>query len=167
MADLPMISQLGDPSMDPKDMRFTQRNPRYTGRLNQALRAGIEGTGDCVFCDIIAGKQTPANFHDYGSVVRFTPLNPVVPGHRLFVPKMHVATAADDPAEAARTVAYAIDYASGAADDFNVIVNNGTAASQTVFHLHWHVVPRRSGDGLVLPWTGQSSVSTHLEGDNQ
>jgi histidine triad (HIT) family protein len=115
---------------------------------------------DCVFCDIIAGKQTPANFHDYGPVVRFQPLNPVVPGHRLFVPTLHVATAADDPQLTALVVGYAAEYASGAADDFNLIVNNGPAASQTVPHLHWHVVPRVEGDGLHLPWSGQQSEST-------
>jgi histidine triad (HIT) family protein len=41
--------------------------------------------------------------------------------------------------------------------DANLITSVGSAATQTVFHLHVHVVPRRAGDGLALPWTSQKA----------
>jgi histidine triad (HIT) family protein len=41
----------------------------------------------------------------------------------------------------------------------NIITSVGAEATQTVFHLHLHVVPRRFGDGLALPWTGQETPS--------
>lgn len=115
---------------------------------------------DCVFCHIIAGKQTPHDYHNYGPVVRFEPLNPVVPGHRLFVPVVHAANVAENSTLAGIAAEFAASYAAGLYSDFNLIVNNGAAASQTVPHMHWHVVPRRDGDGLTLPWTGQQTGGT-------
>ena len=44
--------------------------------------------------------------------------------------------------------------------DFHLITNCGPWADQTQFHLHWHVVPRRENDGLVMPWTAQQKRRT-------
>ena len=87
----------------------------------------------------------------------FEPLNPVTPGHMLFVPVRHVASALDDPYETALTMEIASRWAARLAEDFNLITSAGAAATQTVRHLHIHLVPRREGDGLHLPWTGQGS----------
>lgn len=123
---------------------------------------------DCVFCQIIAGTRPATDFRDHGSVVSFVPLDPVTDGHRLFVPRRHVATAADNPLTAGLVAAEAARAGADLGGDFNLIVNNGPDASQTVPHLHWHVVPRRAGDGLALPWTGQKrSAPTHLDGEQQ
>lgn len=112
----------------------------------------------CVFCQII-NDQLPATdlrLHMIADAVSFIPLNPVTPGHRLFVPRDHVAQASDDPAATGLIFAQAASWGNMQPDhDFNLIVNNGVHATQTVFHLHIHYVPRRANDGLTLPWTGQ------------
>jgi histidine triad (HIT) family protein len=92
--------------------------------------------------------------------VRFAPLNPVTPGHLLFVPKRHITGPQDDPWLAGVVCQTAALHARTASQDhdvtaWNVIINDGPAASQTVFHLHVHLVPRTPDDGLKLPWTGQ------------
>jgi histidine triad (HIT) family protein len=114
--------------------------------------------GGCVFCGRVAAGEVEMAWPD---AVAFTPLRPVTPGHLLVVPRRHVADAAEDPAVTAATMRAAAEViqsrraASGL--DFSLITSVGPDATQTVWHLHVHVVPRRSGDGLSLPWSGQSS----------
>ena len=85
----------------------------------------------------------------------FEPLNPVVPGHRLFVLTLHVSNASYDSTVTGVTFEAAALYAAGMGIDYNLITSAGSAATQTVFHLHVHYVPRMESDGLHLPWTNQ------------
>lgn len=108
---------------------------------------------DCPFCDRISRGE-----YDYfdESSVAFRPLSPVAPGHFLVVPRRHVTDAISAPRAAARALRLAgmlaKDMGIGAA---NFITSAGAEATQSVFHLHVHCVPRREGDGLALPRTGQ------------
>lgn len=128
---------------------------------------------DCVFCDLIADGSGPGHrprvefLNERGAVeaVVFEPLNPVVPGHVLAVPVEHVAHAADDPEVSALTMRAAARYAQEHYESFNIITSANEAATQTVYHLHLHVVPRRFGDGLKLPWTDQQSSLDHHSED--
>ena len=106
---------------------------------------------DCVFCGLIARGEYASRT---GGVVTFEPLNPVVPGHLLAVPVEHVADALEDRMITAMTMARAVDAARehGLAP-CNIMTSVGREATQSVFHLHIHIVPRRAGDGLMLPWT--------------
>lgn len=107
----------------------------------------------CPFC----GRVENGEF-DYGDRwnVAFQPLDPVTPGHFLVVPRKHTASAFTSPLAAGRAMRFAAELAQRMGlDDFNLITSAGGCATQTVFHLHAHVVPRRPGDGLALPWTGQ------------
>lgn len=108
---------------------------------------------DCVFCRIIAGDE-PADFVERGAGhVAFRPRRPHVPGHVLFVPVRHVADATDSPTETAvvmsRAARYVRDVVGGPA---NIVTSVGAEATQTVFHLHVHVLPRGEGDGLRPSW---------------
>lgn len=106
---------------------------------------------DCPFCARIKAGEYD---EEYDGIVDFEPLNPVTPGHRLVVPKIHVADALEDGHVAGMVMAYAANRAKTAGlAPCNLITSAGPAASQTVFHLHLHIVPRRPGDGLTLPWT--------------
>ncbi len=111
--------------------------------------------GGCVFCRIIAAGGYD---DEYDGIVDFEPLNPVSPGHRLVVPKVHVADALEDLAVSAATMAYAADLAKrhGLAP-CNIMTSVGREATQSMFHLHIHIVPRSAGDGLMLPWTEQQA----------
>lgn len=105
----------------------------------------------CVFCAIIAeGRYDDRDGH----AVSFAPLAPVVPGHRLVVPVVHVKDALEDALVTSLAVRYAVKVAQQLAP-CNIMTSVGAEATQSVFHLHWHVVPRRHGDGLMLPWTEQ------------
>lgn len=110
----------------------------------------------CAFCDtdLIQSEEIEQHFAADSSVVLvFEPLNPVVSGHLLVVPKVHVSDATEDPYVAAM----AMSVASKVAQRYrsaNIITSIGLPATQTVMHLHLHVVPRWMNDGLHLPWTG-------------
>jgi histidine triad (HIT) family protein len=108
---------------------------------------------DCPFCARIAAGEYDAGD---GYAVTFEPLNPVTSGHRLFVPRSHVADALTRPVITGHVMEYAARWAYG--HDLapcNLITSAGAEATQSVFHLHIHLVPRRDGDGLALPWSGQ------------
>lgn len=107
----------------------------------------------CVFCRIV-DNETPAQIvWEWDDAIAIVPLGPVVDGHILVIPKDHVADFAEDPAVTAATMGRASELATrlglGAC---NVITSRGREATQSVFHLHLHVVPRAAGDGLALPW---------------
>lgn len=113
----------------------------------------------CPFCQMVMERVIRGTgIEQLGSsgVYHFEPLNPVTPGHRLFIPGSHYEHAAEAPAATGSVFEWASWWAAEKGEDFNLIVNAGPAASQSVQHLHVHYVPRRDGDGLTLPWTGQS-----------
>ncbi|CAA9354950.1 MAG: Histidine triad (HIT) nucleotide-binding protein, similarity with At5g48545 and yeast YDL125C (HNT1) [uncultured Nocardioidaceae bacterium] len=106
----------------------------------------------CVFCDIIAGRQPAHLVLDRELVVGFLDVRPVFKGHVLVTPRDHVDDLAGLPMEliepffsAVREVAAAVPPALDAQGTF-VAMNN--VVSQSVPHLHCHVVPRRRKDGL-------------------
>lgn len=105
----------------------------------------------CPFCDKIAEGDFDLSMN--GCVV-FEPLNPVTPGHTLVVPIEHAPDAANDP-----NVGRAVDVAAALIKQrdiqANIITSVGPAATQSIRHTHIHVIPRREGDGLHLPWTNQ------------
>lgn len=108
-------------------------------------------TPDCPFCQRIERGEYD---HDDGLNVAFEPLNPVTPGHLLVVPRKHVSSVFTAPAVAGNT----LKFAGYLANKLNIpaanfITSAGKDATQTVFHLHVHIVPRTEGDGLHLPWT--------------
>jgi histidine triad (HIT) family protein len=107
---------------------------------------------DCVFCSIAAG-ETPAEIVlDEPDLVAFLDTRPVFKGHTLLITREHVVTLPDLPAalrdgflEAAQRLSTAVVDGLGAQGSF-VALNN--VVSQSVAHLHLHVVPRTKGDGL-------------------
>ncbi len=107
---------------------------------------------DCVFCAIVAGEVEAERILETDRLVAFLDQRPVFKGHVLLVPREHVVTLPDLPAElrdpflaAAQRIASAVVDALGAQGSF-VAMNN--VVSQSVPHLHLHVVPRTKGDGL-------------------
>ena len=114
---------------------------------------------DCIFCQIVAG-EAPATIVDSDErTVAFMDINPATRGHALVVPRAHYADLAEIPddelatcVQAARRLAErAVERLE--ADGVNVLNAQGRAAWQTVFHFHFHVIPRYEGDPLRLPWT--------------
>jgi histidine triad (HIT) family protein len=108
--------------------------------------------GACVFCAVLAGEK-PARFVvDEPACAAFLDARPLFPGHVLVVPRVHRETLGDLEADAVgplflvvQRVARAVEQALLADGTFVALNNN---VSQSVPHLHVHVVPRRLGDGL-------------------
>lgn len=106
---------------------------------------------DCVFCKIVTGNEPATIYHEWSDVIVFRPLNPVVEGHTLVVPKVHVPDAVTDRLVTMLTISRAVEWASQY-DSSNILTSIGRAATQSIFHLHIHVVPRAFNDQLMLPW---------------
>lgn len=105
----------------------------------------------CPFCD--GPTDRPVRW--WGDVQSFTPIGPPtggIAGHVLVVPRKHVPDAAADPDVTAEVFRVAAMVAREVGP-CNIITNVGAEATQTVFHFHVHIIPRRYGDGLKLPWT--------------
>jgi histidine triad (HIT) family protein len=106
----------------------------------------------CKFCEIVRGRREASIVFENAEVVAFLDSRPLFPGHTLLVPRLHYETLPDLPESlieplfsAARLLARAVREAMGAQGTF-VAMNN--TVSQSVPHLHLHVVPRTKGDGL-------------------
>lgn len=107
---------------------------------------------DCIFCAIVGGEVDADRVLEDDDFVGFLDQRPLFKGHVLLVPRTHVVTLPDLPAALrdgflahAQRLATAMVDALGAQGSF-VAVNN--TVSQSVPHLHLHVVPRTKGDGL-------------------
>lgn len=109
----------------------------------------------CVFCNLDNLK------HGYRKeayrVVSFTPLDPVVPGHVCVMPTEHVEDVSTDPTLTSE-VMFVVAEIAKQYPQCNVITSKGRAATQSVDHLHVHIVPRTEGDGLQLPWSNQHAA---------
>lgn len=112
---------------------------------------------NCVFCDILAGRQ-PASFV-FGDELccAFMDIRPVTPGHVLVIPIEHAANLAELDPEAgahlfrvAQRVAQALRESGLRCEGVNFFLADGRAAGQEVFHVHLHVFPRYLGDGFGL-----------------
>jgi histidine triad (HIT) family protein len=111
----------------------------------------------CVFCLRVEAGEFDRT--EVISVVSFEPLNPVVPGHRLFIPREHTESALRRPDLAGEAFMAAALHGKSAAAPCNLITSAGPEATQTIRHLHVHYVPRRQDDGLPLPWTPQQEAA--------
>ena len=113
---------------------------------------------NCIFCKIIAGEIPSFKLYEDAETFALMDINPFHPGHCLAIPKAHFADLFTIPpaviaatARTAATIAGAVDRALRP-DGLNLIQANRKAAGQTVFHFHFHVFPRRSGDEASLEW---------------
>ncbi len=114
---------------------------------------------DCIFCKIVAGELPATIVRSDERTLAFMDINPGTRGHCLVIPRAHAADLTEiAPDDLAACAAAAQDLARRALDDLgaegvNLINSCRSAAWQTVFHFHVHVIPRYAGDGLQLPWT--------------
>src|ERR1044071_1771440 len=109
-------------------------------------------TDTCLFCRIVSGELPATIVYEDDDSIAFLDHRPLFPGHALLVPREHVETLGDLPSkivgpyfEAAQLLSRALESAMDAEGTF-VAMNN--RVSQSVPHLHVHVVPRRRKDGL-------------------
>lgn len=126
---------------------------------------------DCDFCEIVANEEPAREVLRTNSVVAFFPTNPATLGHTLIIPRDHVPDVwsldreiAHELTDATLRVAHGVREAIPM-DGLNIIQSNGEAATQTVFHLHVHVVPRQDDDAIGRIWPPETSWSEEAKDD--
>lgn len=108
----------------------------------------------CIFCEIIAGKISSYKVYEDDRVAAFLDILPISPGHTIVVPKNHAADMEDVTDVDFCAMAVAIKKIGKAIMDglgvkgYSVFLDDKDAANQHVSHVHFHVVPRKEGDGL-------------------
>jgi histidine triad (HIT) family protein len=125
---------------------------------------------DCLFCRIVAGELPATVVHQDERTVAFMDINPATRGHLLVVPRAHARDLlAIDPedldacARTAQRLARDVHDRLGAVG-VNLMNSCGSAAWQTVFHFHLHVIPRYAGDPLRLPWVPAAGDPDEIAG---
>jgi histidine triad (HIT) family protein len=116
---------------------------------------------DCIFCKIVAGELPAAKVHEDDRTIGFLDISPATRGHLLVIPRAHSRDLLEIPAEdlqaCMRTAQMLASRAKErlGADGVSLLNSSGSAAWQTVFHFHLHVIPRYEDDPLRLPWKPQ------------
>ncbi len=113
---------------------------------------------DCLFCKMVAGQIPVTKIYEDEVVLAFLDIGPISDGHTLVIPKQHFEKLHDCPPELLGRVGSRLGKIAGAvtaamnSDGYNVLCNNGRAAGQLIEHLHFHIIPRNTGDGLFDQW---------------
>ena len=113
---------------------------------------------DCIFCKIVSGEIPCIKIYEDQVVLAFLDIGPVSDGHTLVIPKEHFEKLALCPDQIVGKVSSCLGKISTAvtsamqADGYNVLCNNGRVAGQLVDHVHFHIIPRKKGDGVFDRW---------------
>lgn len=114
-----------------------------------------KASDDCLFCRIARGEIPAEKVLEGDSFIAIKDINPMVEGHTLVIPKKHWVTFLDIPNnygdELVEFMKKVIDFLMEDlnADGFNIVMNNLEPAGQIVSHAHFHIFPRREGDGAI------------------
>lgn len=113
---------------------------------------------DCIFCRIHKGEIPAQKVYEDARCFAILDINPVASGHVLVLPKDHHETWTDLPpdlaadlSKASQKIAVAVKKATGS-EGFNLLMNNHRCSGQAIFHAHFHVIPRKTNDGIKFNW---------------
>ncbi len=111
---------------------------------------------NCIFCDIVNRKSNAEILYENEKIISFLDINPMNYGHALVIPKHHYENFLQVPGEYLQEMINGTRIISNAVikslkpDGFNIVANNGRAAGQSVFHFHFHIIPRFHDDGFKI-----------------
>ena len=123
---------------------------------------------DCVFCRIVKGEIPSCKVYEDESVYAFLDIAPVGAGHCLVIPREHYESLGQCPEEILNALVYRLSPIARAAvgavngDGYNIMHNSGRSAGQLVNHVHFHIIPRKAGDGL-RHWPGGEYPAGRME----
>jgi histidine triad (HIT) family protein len=112
---------------------------------------------ECIFCNIKERKAEAEIIFEDEHVLAFLDVQPVNYGHTLVIPKKHYDNFLTVPKDELSKLIHATQFIAGVvkrslnADGFNVISNNGIPAGQSVYHFHFHIIPRFNNDFTLKP----------------
>lgn len=115
----------------------------------------------CTFCSIVDGTTPAVRIYEDDHVLSFMDALPMTPGHALLIPKRHVENAFGLTSQDGGPLIAAVAHVGNmiverlGAKGLNVLNNNGRAADQSQFHVHFHLIPRYGNDRLLHPWERQ------------
>ena len=113
---------------------------------------------DCIFCKIVAGDVPSSTVYEDEAVRVFMDVGPLAEGHLLVIPRDHCAEITSLTPDQAASIGRVLPVLGRAllkvtgAEGFNVLCNQGTVAGQVVMHVHFHLIPRVTGDALGYRW---------------
>jgi histidine triad (HIT) family protein len=120
---------------------------------------------DCVFCRIVNGTTPESVVYADEKVLAFMDIQHVNPGHVLIIPKVHASGLSDLDEETgahlfkvAMRIAGAVKRSGVKCEGVNLLLSDGRAAFQEVFHVHLHVIPRFEGDNLHISFGSKYSL---------
>ena len=111
-----------------------------------------------IFERIVSGEIPSHTIWQDDDHLAFLDINPRIEGHTLVIPKQHFTKVHECEPAVLAAVGGCLGKVAGAvvqameADGYNVLCNNGRAANQVVEHLHFHIIPRKTGDGVFTEW---------------
>ena len=115
---------------------------------------------DCIFCKIVRRAEPSITVYEDNNTLAFLDYLPLNPGHTLVIPKKHYDTMREMPSREVGELFVSVAkimrgvFKATKADGVNIGQSNGAAASQDVFHMHVHIIPRHPGDsprGFTFP----------------
>ena len=124
---------------------------------------------ECIFCKIVDGTIPARKVFETDQILAILDINPVAPGHTLVMPKGHYEKASDLPEDLmleffARVLEVARGVVRGTASEgYNLLCNNHRSAGQAIPHVHFHVIPRKTGDSAGFKWTPGKYAEGELE----
>jgi len=124
---------------------------------------------DCIFCKIVKGEAPSWKVFENDSVYAFLDINPASKYHTLVIPKKHYVNIFDIPEYELREVIAVVGNLSKwyqkelRINDIQIINSNGAEAQQDVFHIHYHIVSRKLGDGQNVIWTTHPEWRTEFD----
>ncbi len=124
---------------------------------------------DCVFCKMVAGEIPVTRIYEDEAVLAFLDIGPLSDGHALVIPKRHCGQVHECEADVLAEVGRCLGKIAAAvakavhADGYNILCNNGQAAGQVVEHLHFHIIPRKTGDGVFTEWRSHKYGEGRIE----
>ena len=125
---------------------------------------------DCIFCQVARGESKSWKVYENDTVYAFLDINPATRYHTLIIPKKHYTNIFDISEEELKDVISVVKKLSKlykeklGIENIQIISNTGAEAQQTVFHIHFHIVPRKKGDGQDVQWTTHAQWRSEFDG---
>jgi histidine triad (HIT) family protein len=118
---------------------------------------------------MVAGQIPVTKIYEDEVILVFLDIGPISDGHTLVIPKQHFEKLHDCPSELLARISSNLGRIAGAvssamnSDGYNLLCNNGRTAGQHIEHLHFHIIPRNVGDGLLSRWPSYKYQAGKIE----
>lgn len=124
---------------------------------------------NCIFCKLAAGQIPSTTLYEDEDFRVIMDIAPAVKGHTIVLPKQHMNDLLSIEEDTAKKALFVVSKVANAikdaldCDGINILQNNGEAAGQSVFHLHFHILPRYKDDHFTIPWKTLSYAEGEAE----